>query len=252
MANLKVSELNELFTLEPLDSIPIIDDSEVDLSLKNKRFTIATLTSFINTVADTSPLLNKGDIYVFDGTSNVPLPVGADGQILSANSAESTGLEWINFTGSGEANTASNLGAGEGLFASKVAEDLQFKSLVAGTNITLDVAADTITVNSSGGGGGGGGFTSLRVDMTGDLTLTPSTAHYIYLDPQGSTYDVVLTDPPNTDDFFYIVNRTGNGEANIKETSTSSTAVTLDNINKVAQCHYDGTEWIIIVNGAVN
>ena len=68
-------------------------------------------------------------------------------------------LEWrtaplTNFSGGGggESNTASNLGAGDGLFASKVGDDLQFKSLVAGTNITLTSSATEILIDASGAG----------------------------------------------------------------------------------------------------
>jgi hypothetical protein len=46
-------------------------------------------------------------------------------------------------------NTASNLGTGQGVFSSKVADDLQFKSLVAGTGITLSADSNEITINSS-------------------------------------------------------------------------------------------------------
>lgn len=52
--------------------------------------------------------------------------------------------------GGGEANTASNIGAGTGIFAQKVGIDLEFKSLVAGTNVTISSDADTVTINSSG------------------------------------------------------------------------------------------------------
>jgi hypothetical protein len=45
----------------------------------------------------------------------------------------------------GEVNTASNVGSGEGLFAQKVLEDLQFKSLTAGNGITLTPSTDDIT-----------------------------------------------------------------------------------------------------------
>jgi hypothetical protein len=58
--------------------------------------------------------------------------------------------------GGGEANTASNVGAGDGLFKQKTGVDLEFKSLVAGTNITLTAAADTVTINAAGGSGGSG------------------------------------------------------------------------------------------------
>lgn len=55
--------------------------------------------------------------------------------------------------GSGETNTASNLGAGSGVFAQKVSSDLQFKSLVAGSNISITSAANTLTIASTGGSG---------------------------------------------------------------------------------------------------
>jgi len=68
-----------------------------------------------------------------------------------------------NISTTGEANTASNLGAGEGVFAQKVGVDLQFKSLIAGTGITLTPSSTDITIASTGGGGGGGGFYGIYV-----------------------------------------------------------------------------------------
>jgi hypothetical protein len=53
--------------------------------------------------------------------------------------------------GTGEANTASNVGGGDGVFKQKVGVDLEFKSLVAGTNITLTGTADEITIDATGG-----------------------------------------------------------------------------------------------------
>ena len=54
--------------------------------------------------------------------------------------------------GGGEVNTASNLGAGEGVFASKLGVDLRFKSLVAGANVTLSSDSNTVTIAAGGSG----------------------------------------------------------------------------------------------------
>lgn len=47
----------------------------------------------------------------------------------------------------GESNTASNLGTGEGLFAQKVGDDLQFRSLQSGSNIELSSSATEVTIS---------------------------------------------------------------------------------------------------------
>lgn len=46
----------------------------------------------------------------------------------------------------GEDNTASNVGTGTGVFKEKVNTDLKFKSIVAGTGITVTSDANTITL----------------------------------------------------------------------------------------------------------
>ncbi len=52
---------------------------------------------------------------------------------------------------SGEVNTASNLGAGTGLFAQKDAEDLEFKSLTStGGTVTITDDSTTVNIESSG------------------------------------------------------------------------------------------------------
>lgn len=53
----------------------------------------------------------KGDILVYNGTAWVDLTVGTNGQILSANSAQATGLEWIAAPASGVTSFNSRTGA---------------------------------------------------------------------------------------------------------------------------------------------
>jgi hypothetical protein len=100
------------------------------------------------------------------GTSLVGGLVGSDlrfkglqaGSGISINSSNANYLE-ISATGGGgggETNTASNIGSGHGIYKEKVSADLRFKTLVAGSNITIDNSnANQLTISASGGSGGG-------------------------------------------------------------------------------------------------
>lgn len=50
-----------------------------------------------------------------------------------------------------EQTSASNLGSGAGVFAQKLNYDLQYKSLVAGTDVTISSTDNEITINADGG-----------------------------------------------------------------------------------------------------
>src|SRR3990167_8773315 len=104
----------------------------------------ATLGSIFVRIQNIESLVELHDVVVIN-----PL----DGDILEYDSATSTWINVPNTGGAGEANTASNLGTGTGVFASKVVADLQFKSLVAGTGVTLTPTATEITITASGAGG---------------------------------------------------------------------------------------------------
>lgn len=60
--------------------------------------------------------------------------------------------------GSGEANIGANVGAGVGIYQGKAATVLNFKTLVAGTNVTLTPGSDTVTIDATGGGGTGNSY----------------------------------------------------------------------------------------------
>jgi hypothetical protein len=48
-----------------------------------------------------SPTTTKGDLIVSDGTDNIRLPVGVDNYVLTADSAQASGIKWAVATGSG-------------------------------------------------------------------------------------------------------------------------------------------------------
>lgn len=45
-----------------------------------------------------SPTTVKGDIIVFDGTNNISLGVGSNGQVLTADSTQTSGIKWATIT----------------------------------------------------------------------------------------------------------------------------------------------------------
>jgi len=54
--------------------------------------------------------------------------------------------------GGGEANTGANVGTGDGVFKDKSGVTLNFKSLVAGSGITLTPSANEIEIEATAGG----------------------------------------------------------------------------------------------------
>ena len=108
------------------------------------------------------PVFTGGIDLLISGTNrylNFNTTVGETGYGIRDNGGtiqvKNSAGAWSNISvGGGEANTASNLGSGEGVFSAKVGIDLRFKSLKAGTGITLTPSATEILVESTGGGGG--------------------------------------------------------------------------------------------------
>lgn len=54
-------------------------------------------------------LANKGDIYVYNGTAIVALGAGSNGQVLTANSATSSGLQYTTVSGTGPLTTKGDI-----------------------------------------------------------------------------------------------------------------------------------------------
>lgn len=114
--------------------------------------------AFPTDVADLRSVGNEG--MIVPGGATIERPAVPQNGTIRYNSTIGLtevyqGAAWstISTTGiSGEANTASNLGAGQAVFASKVGFDLQFKSIRAGTNVSIGSNANEIIINAVGTG----------------------------------------------------------------------------------------------------
>lgn len=88
MADQKITALTELTTPADGDFLPIVDVSDTTQAGSGTTKKIKK-----SNLGDASPLTTKGDLYTYS-TDNARLPVGTNGQVLKADSGETTGLKW--------------------------------------------------------------------------------------------------------------------------------------------------------------
>ena len=144
--------------------------------------------------------------------------------------------------GGGEVNTASNVGAGDGVWKAKVGVDLEFKSLIGGTNVTLVAGTDDITINAAGGGGG----FSLRNVSTTDTFATASET----INCTSGTFTVNLPTAVGIQGTVFTLVNGGTGnitlDGNGTETINGSLTILLKKqyISRTVQS--DGSNWIVI------
>lgn len=110
-----------------------------------------------------SPLTTKGDIYTYT-TQDARFPVGTNGQVLSSDSTQTTGLKWITLAGGGNMTTGTYdpAGIGEQLVGITASQTITNKDLSSGTNTFP-------TFNQNTTGSAAKLTTARNIAITGDL-----------------------------------------------------------------------------------
>ena len=172
------------------------------------------LPTFQDAGGGASPLTTKGDIYTYS-TADARLAVGTDGFILSANSGETTGLEWI-------ANTVGTVTDVTGT-ADRITSS-------GGATPAIDIAATYVGQTS---------ITTLGTIGTGTWQGTTIAVN------QGGTGQTSYTNGQ-----LLIGNTTGNTLA--KATLTAGTGITINNGTGSIEIVADNNGTVTSVSGTLN
>ncbi|MDG0815495.1 tail fiber domain-containing protein [Bdellovibrio svalbardensis] len=136
-----------------------------------------------------SPITTKGALITNDGTNDVSLTVGTNGQVLSADSAQSGGLKWITPTTGTVTNVTGT--APISVSSGTTTPVVSISQATTSTNGYLS-SADWNTFNGKQAAG------SYITALTGDVTATgPNSAAATVAKLQGST--LTITTPANKD-----------------------------------------------------
>lgn len=194
--------------IDDSDYLAVVDASETDLTLANKKVRVRNLHEFVAPIE--SPIL-----------TGLPQSTTA---LVGDNSTRIATTEWVqNEFGEISLNTLSDITIPTTPQANQI---LVFNDLTG----TFQAQSPT-TVN--------------RETLTGTKSLTSASALYQFLDPNGADRDVIL--PAGATGLrFVIKNLDITYNLNIKESAGGATQVQVGINSQVVECVFDSVTWQIL------
>ena len=128
----------------------------------NPQILIPIQFSYVRVEGDVVSVFNTNDATVgdFDTVANIQdsggTPIGDIQEVVKylngfIFSGSTVSVPVVGGGGTGEINTGSNVGTGDGVFKQKTGVDLEFKTLIGGTNVIITNNATDLTIDASGG-----------------------------------------------------------------------------------------------------
>jgi hypothetical protein len=151
------------------------------LAANNLSDVASTVTAF-NTI---SPSTTKGDLIVHDGTNDVRLPVGQTNYVLTADSAQGTGIKWAPAPSAANPVVRSVTGTTDTLVVSDAGNFIDYTNAGAisvslttafnglSTTLTWPTGAGTITITQTGTTIDGSSAAVVLSSQAGAFTLIP-------------------------------------------------------------------------------
>jgi hypothetical protein len=165
-------------------------------------------TIILNDNGGTNAVKIKAPTSVTPYSLTLPTTAGSNGQVLTTNGSGVT--SWTTVSGgSGETNTASNVGSGAGqVYKEKVGVDLRLRTIAAGAGITVTNNTNDITIES----------TAVQPPGTESISSSSSTqataGQILQIDCTGGTRTVVPPTSPAINTRFAVSDARANAHNN--------------------------------------